>query len=192
MTRCGKCHQRLPESAYALDRRRASGRQHWCKECKRRESRAWRERNWDRAQAYDKARDPERYQATRRAWRALNAPRLSETAKAWREANPERQAYNVRLWREANPERTRQYARNRRARLAGAVMDGVAVDYFAKMCFWCQRAPAECIDHIYPLAVSRDDRAANKVPACSACNRAKHTSDPVEWMARQGRNGRLA
>ncbi len=62
---------------------------------------------------YNKTRhtdDPQKYDASKKAWRDANPEKARASVKACRDANPEKIKTSLRAWREANPEKIK-YAR---------------------------------------------------------------------------------
>lgn len=107
-------------------------------------------------------------------------------------ANPAKCIANVRASQErhkdAHLERKRAGDRIRhRRKSAGA---GVPVaEYraikalYGGLCAYCGVAPGETMDHVIPLSRGGLHEPGNIVPACKACNFAKHDKTPDEWRA---------
>src|SRR5580765_1516984 len=69
-----------------------------------------------RLQTYEwLARNPERWDESRRQWRDGNRSRISEQARAWKEAHPEQRRATLKLWRLKNKAKIAEKRKARRA-----------------------------------------------------------------------------
>ena len=123
--------------------------------------------------------------AARKAWNAAYYARNKEKAitqsREWRQANRERAREITNKCQRANPEIARRSVAKRRAIKHSALRDGIEVTYKGKACFYCGD-PAQAIDHFFPLSIYKDDRAHNKVPACTSCNSRKSNKHPFAFL----------
>ncbi|WP_395103878.1 hypothetical protein [Actinomadura sp. SCN-SB] len=93
-------------------------------------------------------------------------------------------------WARNNPEKARAYARRRRA--LKALVPHIPYDaepLYSAPCYLCG-APADAVEHFYPLARWWDPRTAdagfNVLPVCTSCNSSKRDRDPLEHWASRG------
>lgn len=96
-SRCSGCKQDLPKSKFGKDSKRRDGLRAYCFDCKRLESREYRERNPERAAESSRRwaiRNKDRVRAKGQRWRANNPGRANELAYRWRRNNPERNRDN--------------------------------------------------------------------------------------------------
>jgi hypothetical protein len=140
----------------------------------------------EKKRAADRARyqrNREKILARQRDYYQRNREAVIERATKWNTDNPARRRTIARDSAARNPERLRKHRQLRRARARNARTDDAQVPFEGEACAYCG-APAECVDHVYPLAHYLDDRACNKVPACRSCNSAKSDSHPLAWLLR--------
>lgn len=141
---CPKCGEAKALENFHRDKRRSDGRFPYCKACMSVHTRAWYEKNEDRAKAKAhtwRGANPERATENGRRWRNANASRIAtykdanrehraQINKSWKKAhpdyhrkrywaNPERARERSREWSKSHPEVGRAHQHRRRARKAG-------------------------------------------------------------------------
>jgi hypothetical protein len=82
----------------------------------------------------------------------------------------------------ANRCQSRHYLLKRSAKLA---THWLARGIDPTTCLYCQTAPTEDLEHVFPKALGGTDDLANLAPACATCNRGpggKHDRHPIEWL----------
>lgn len=102
--------------------------------------------------------------------------------------NPERCITNTRKWQGAHPAQYREIKaageRRRHGRMASGRLTVAELREIKRRhdgrCAYCG-APADTIDHVIPVSRGGRHEAGNVVPACPACNFAKHDKTPTEW-----------
>jgi 5-methylcytosine-specific restriction endonuclease McrA len=157
-----------------------------------------RSRRYRKEHASEIAERKRRYDAEHRAeiaerkrlHRLANPELYRERWRQWSSMNPDKRAASVSAWRAANSNAVAEFARRRRARKKGA--GEVALTrheweairaMFGNACAYCGAQPARLEqDHVIPLAHGGQHIADNVVPACTACNRRKHTR--LDWKIR--------
>lgn len=84
-------------------------------------------------------------------------------------------------------------SRKRRARLAGADLDGHTAEELVQS--WIERGHFSCVycgaewdhvDHLIPLALGGSHSIGNLVPSCASCNLEKGASDPWTFLEERG------
>lgn len=160
VSKCPKCDEIKPLTAFYKDKRRRKGVSVYCKECVLITQR-------DRREALG-----ESALATRRKWAAENRERL-------READ--------RIYRESNRDKMRTIEQRRRARKEG-LPDTLThtetesiLEYFGGKCALCDE-PSEALDHFIPLATGCGGTTKeNIVPLCQTMNASKNARNPFVW-----------
>lgn len=122
--------------------------------------------------------------------KAAKAIRRRPSAKQYYESHKAICAERGKRYRLANPARRTLYAHARRARELGN-RDSVgisqrdwqrALNRAAGKCFYCNTVTSNLhMDHVIPLVRGGRHAIGNVVPACSACNLAKHARYIAEW-----------
>lgn len=117
-------------------------------------------------------------------YRANNAEKVREQRARYRAANAEKEQERNARWCAENAEKLRERNARRRARVAGAV--SVPYDRAEAMpegaTCWCG-APADHLDHMFPIVDGGHDSAYNVVPMCARHNLEKGAKDPADWVA---------
>jgi 5-methylcytosine-specific restriction endonuclease McrA len=87
-----------------------------------------------------------------------------------------------------DPEGRLERTRRRRARIKGAITTLTIAEwkdilaYFGNACAYCLRDDVPMtMDHIVPISKGGAHSAENVVPACMACNQAKHVKSLLVW-----------
>lgn len=99
---CGGCRQELPKDMFGKNSQTRDGLRAYCFDCKRLESRSYRERNPDvstKASRRWALRNKDRVRAKGQRWRVNNPGRANELAYRWKRNNPERYRENERRHR---------------------------------------------------------------------------------------------
>ena len=115
-----------------------------------------------------------------RAYYEANADKLRERNRAWSEANADKERERKRAWREANPWCGKHQRQLREDRKAGVrIYDFTAEQLEARMlmfplCYICEAAPWEHIDHVKPKSRGGAHMLANLRGACGTCNTTKN------------------
>lgn len=149
------------------------GSRNCCKACRRARARKWSEEN------------PERRREQRRRYYERHKDRVNEQARQWVEANPKKRrevarrhnhkrfAENPQYW----ADRFYQYGQVRRARLMDAPGEGATlaelIAVHGELCYICQTAKANTVDHVFPLSKGGTNYFSNLMPACRPCNSRK-------------------
>lgn len=189
---CKPCHGAWAKANRERLNRQARERRAANPEKYRAAARKWREGNRAKVEAYNREwyrNNPDRVREYRERAAEGDPAASAERARAWRLANPERFAENVRRWREENPARykesRRERRRRRRARERAALGAEFTIEqieqrvaYYGGLCWICEEAPYEHLDHVKPLAAGGPHILANLRPACAACNGAKRQTWP--------------
>lgn len=162
--RCRKCGEWKAVHEFSRDPSKRDGLRLKCRDCARRDDARYYRENAEKKREY---------------W-----------ARYRRENAEKRREYAARYYRE-NPDVYRAARRRRRARKRNGYTEPydeaaiyAAYDY---ACVWCG-APAEALDHFYPLA-GRGlpvDAARNLVPTCKSCNSSKWNQNPLTFATRRG------
>lgn len=139
-----------------------------------------RSRDWN-------VRYAEKHRERARDWQQRNPERATERKRAWTEANRERLNEARRQNYADNPERRRAKAlkdrRERRERLAAALIEWEPIEPEASRCYVCGRAFSERrarhLDHVVPIALANWTAFETGLtlsglrPACHSCNTSK-------------------
>ncbi len=209
--RCCTCRLFKPLDAFGRYDSAPDGRDKRCKDC----CREARERRRDKKGAYNKAywkanpdkikakekrhyeRHKERLLAAKKVYRENNAERIAEIKRRYYEENREYYKARFREYREANPEVFRRLRAKRRL-LEGEPGGYTEADLEAMyrdqggVCAYCEEplSGAWEADHMVPLARGGADHWSNIAVVCPLCNRKKHATSLVTFMARlTSRNG---
>ena len=203
---CTKCTDKQPVENFGLRAAAKDGRNPWCRECSRRETRA----------SYNK--NKHKYREKQAEYSRKNSAKKTALAKAWCLANPGRskathrriylrtkakrlrkqkeryatdavfrETYLKRVadWRRRNPEKCKEYENKRRALLLHAFDEAVErkIVYVRddKACYICKRSlrlKEMELDHVVPLSRGGRHSYANVKACCSQCNRKKSNKMP--------------
>lgn len=178
---CTKCRLTVPAPRFGFrPDGRNSGFLSRCQDCRKLDSRAYRQRQL--------AKDPE-------SWRA----KVREDARRWRTKNPERKAEIDKQRKKRNPEKMRrQWNRvDNRRRAARANVEARDVlpndELLAKQggrCANCRvkgKSVEWNLDHVMPLALGGVHAPHNVQMLCAKCNRVKSAKHPLDFAREQGR-----
>ena len=130
--------------------------------------------------------------ASTAAWQDANRDKVRQAQRRWREHNKEKQQAATARWAYEHPDKVRQRTNRRRARKTGAIgfysVDQLRAraEVYGFMCAYCRSAPAQCMDHVIPLARGGTNWPSNHRPACNACNSSKGAKLPSEWLPTKG------
>ena len=140
------------------------------------------------ANAEWRAKNPEKKRQSDASWRARNTQRVVAKHAIWRDVNRSKVRISNEGWRRRNPEAAALRQHVRRARLASADVRTVTAKDWAALCGRFDNRCAYCADvgeltqdHIVPLSRGGRHAIGNLIPACMACNQAKHSKLLVEW-----------
>lgn len=133
------------------------------------------------ARETERCRTPE-FRARSVARYAANPQKFRAYATKYRETHREQIKASVR----ANPDKARAYCLRRRARKNGAAINDLTAEQWQEIkaaygyrCVYCGRKVQRLTqDHIIPLSKGGNHTVQNVVPACSSCNKRKHTGPP--------------
>lgn len=191
--------------------RRCGDERHWtgtrwrCSRCYNKWQKNRRETMPPEQREREHQKELENARARRAAWTPEQRAKANAIVERWRKENPEKYVAGHRGWYARNAEYARAaklaeyrrnpeafYARNlvRKARLADAlcehgpkcVTDEFIAEVYASQCLYCG-APAQHLDHFYPIARGGLHCVENIVPACQPCNNSKCSRDPYEFWA---------
>lgn len=191
---CCTCKTELCESNFHKNRTRKDGLSETCKECAKKRSRDWWQKNKERAhaRAHEYLAKSENAEANRRRsnnWYWANREHALESGRT-------RRASNIDAIHRYDAERTRtdwrrkqkaRYKENRRAKIAGVLStltqeQWIAIlDLFEHRCAYCGAGGVTLEkDHVVPVSRGGNHSEDNVVPACRHCNAVKHTKTPEE------------
>ncbi len=173
MKTCTKCKVEKPEAEFHSDKTRTDGLFPHCRECNAVACRAYRARNLERLQQYDRDRyhdDP-----------ARKADTIART-KRYREADPEKRKPSDRRYYEANKDRWLDYWHRRKARMANAeeiekIDRGYIISRDRGICHLCgKQVPPDLIelDHLVPISKGGNHTKDNLRVSCRHCNRVRN------------------
>ena len=171
-------------------------------EMKRACAQRYRERH--RAELAAKARDyyrrnSDKVKAYVARWCEANPEKVKATQARQRERNRDRIRERNRLWAKAHPESVCETQRRRRARLRTTKIEGFThtqlearLSMYGGRCWICGR-PADCVDHVKPIAKGGPHILANLRPICTTCNCRKRDLWPLgeadlRWIASGGQS----
>lgn len=120
-----------------------------------------------RQQRYNRARNPEKERASKRAW-------------YWR--NPERS----RLLVAVSGERRRALKRSAPGSGVTKAQWGQICELFAGQCAYCLLSRATSMDHVAPIVSGGAHDIENAVPACRSCNSSKGAKSLLKWVMSGG------
>jgi 5-methylcytosine-specific restriction endonuclease McrA len=181
---CTKCGQRKERHDFYACSKSKSGIRPRCKACMR----EYEVQNADRIAAY------------KAEYRLKNAAELARKTREWVRANPERvrlknknktelqraaDKERIRRWKMENPDRWRALRRKHKWLRSGA--DAESAEYAeivrADPCSYCGGVGGT-VDHIVPLDQGGRHHWSNFTGACAWCNKSKHTTSAILFMAR--------
>lgn len=176
--RCTKCGN---TGLFYTDKRRPDGLKCWCKKCFLESSQKYNHQHPEKL-----AESSRKYKATHpekiRKWQIDNPEKSRKADQKWRKNHPEQCLEKVRKWAKANPEKTREYNRNRRARIDGNGGKITAQEWvdlkekYNNTCLCCGRSDVEMtLDHVVPLILGGKNVIENAQPLCKSCNCKKHS-----------------
>lgn len=194
---CTKCGEDKLLSEYCKHKITRDGLKHWCKDCSRQHTDAWKAANPDRVRAYSRrhyvanrerlleyrhSRNAQYYRENRDA---VLAKRRSYCAQHIEEVATYNKQYLNTVAGKAAAARGSAKRRMRMLQTAAAVAL-TAEEWRARIaeydshCCWCGKELAEdeiVMDHIVALANGGAHIASNVAPSCWDCNASKHTRD---------------
>ena len=207
MKKCSKCKEVKVLTEFCKDKSRKDGLNIYCKPCKRKGQRVYRENNpekvRERQRVYrennlEKVRERkrtwkknnlEKVRERQRIYRENNREKVRERNRVYRENNPEKARESRRTWQKNNPEKAREYNRKRRAMKLEVNENYTPEDerytrlIFSEMCFKCKSKENLTIDHNYPLSEGNALERDNAVLLCQSCNSSKGTKRPEEFYS---------
>lgn len=178
MKTCKSCEAEKPlTEGFHRDRSKPDGRRNICKACGTLAAKQWNHENADRHRANADRWADENRERMRELWRAYYARNADSGARERRRA-----------YRQAHPEQYQEYARRRRARLAGATPGATDTAEFRSIllrdpCTYCG-GEANAVDHIVPLSSGGADDWTNLTAACGLCNSRKRTAPLLVFLER--------
>ena len=145
--------------------------------------------------ALHKAQNEEAIRERKAQSRARRKNKIRESSAAYYQKNKAIIDARNRAYFAAHPEAKRSYDQNRRSRLIDAE-GSISKDLLARLRVLqkgrCANCSSDCsvsgeLDHITPLALGGKNIDENIQLLCRSCNRKKHSKDPLEWAAQNGR-----
>ena len=125
-----------------------------------------------------------------------NRDKRIEQGRLWRAANRERMLELLRRYCKEHPEAYKTAHAKRRAQIANSVGNFTSEEFkllceaFENKCVYCMQRVPLGPDHVVPLSKGESNNISNIVPACTACNRRKHTMTYDEYLKRLEDEGR--
>lgn len=104
MKSCSKCGEEKSLEEFYRAKSASDGRQSWCKDCHRVQSREWKQDN------------PERYKKCEKLRREANPQRMAEIAKRSRTKRRDKAVAELKQWRQRNPVRKKELEKRARER----------------------------------------------------------------------------
>ena len=105
---CSKCGVWKPLEEYCKYKRNKDGRCSYCKECKNKYNKQWRENNPEYNKQWHE-NNKEHKKEYNKQWRRNNGWRYKEYEKQWKEANKERVKEQYAKWKENNKDKMKEY-----------------------------------------------------------------------------------
>lgn len=208
---CRRCNHTKARIEFASEPKHRDGLVSFCRECNRKISQEWKERNREHtreySRAYSKARPeqarardrlravryPGRTSAQSRQWRIANRIRYRELKAAWKKANPDKVNAGERRRYAADPQRFINKVHMRRMKLQegpGVTMQDIARIRLAQRdrCALCRkplRGKGQQ-DHIISLKCGGVHEPKNIQLTHAICNKQKSAKDPIAFMRQRG------
>ena len=158
---CSKCLSTLSENHFYRDRSKKDGLTCYCKECDRKRSKSWKEKNYSA------------YRESQRADRLLKIERELRRVSEWCKANPEARA----------AQRARRRSRNVGEGFTGEDVKALLVKQGSR-CAACERVLVKYhVDHVMPLVLGGKNEKENIQILCPSCNLSKGAKHPFSWRA---------
>lgn len=116
--RCSKCEQEFPATTdyFGVDNHRSDGLTNQCKECRRKNTKRWREENPEKVKTYNRQyyRDNRDVMTARnRQWHARNKEKRRQSHRRWYLKNAEHSKAKRKQWYRNNKNYVRNYDRQR-------------------------------------------------------------------------------
>lgn len=154
-----------------------------CVTCAIARGRDWGVKNRKKKQAYNAAwrqANREYVREKSRVWYQANKKSSRRRSSAWAKRNPDHVRRRVAAWRRANPNKVKQYAHNRRTRLAKNGGTFTSEEWIAlcskydNKCLCCGHDDVELtVDHVIPISKGGSNSIDNLQPLCGPCNSGK-------------------
>ena len=186
--KCSKCSKLLVANSINFNKQKGGkyGLMNRCKECRKIESKEWRENNKERKKEYNK----EYYEN--------NKERKKEYDKEYYENNKEHIKEYYKEYYENNPDKVFNYANKRRS-IEENQGRGISKDQWYEMmeffdwkCAYSgeyiggkENRCIRSIDHIIPLSKGGENEIWNCIPMHRSYNSSKFTNDMLEWYQQQ-------
>jgi hypothetical protein len=104
---CTGCEERLPVTAFGVDRAQKDGLATRCRTCKRAASEAYRRAHPEKVRDACRRSDAA-HREQRKEYRARTRNHRAEYNRAWTQANPDKSAAKSKRWRERHPDKVRE------------------------------------------------------------------------------------
>lgn len=174
---CYECKQTKPADQFNKRRNSKDGLDTYCRECGNRRKREYNARNKDKVSAMN-----------RRSYEK-NPQQYLDKARSWLDANRNKARLSAYKYRQRNKDLVALWAKVRRARLRQAQILLIQPNFFTRLyssaCVYCGSRDSIEADHVIPLSKGGRHSEGNLVPACKACNRAKHDEFVMEWRIKR-------
>lgn len=209
MKKCSKCGIEKSFNCFHRDKNSKDGYRLWCKECRKKETKGYREKH--REKVLDKKKDW--YESTKLNYEYRNKKAQEQGHKICSECNVDKTILDFRqranggyyskckscenkknkIYAQKNPETIRQLKviseHRRRGKISIAGKKTISrkdwaecKDYFDNKCAYCGREMQNLTqDHFIPVSRGGDYSKENIVPSCKSCNCKKHMKNFYEW-----------
>jgi len=189
---CRKCNKELPATKeyYSANCANKDGLRYECKTCMAEYQKAWRIKNKEHVEDYNRLYRKEHPEIILEA-RARNSEKESERKKKYRAENKETVSQKKKQWQLENPEKRRIARHNRRAKarqLPATLTEQqwqIVKEYFHNECAYCGKNGVLEQDHFIALSKGGEYTNNNIIPACPTCNRSKHDKNFHDWYPKQ-------
>jgi hypothetical protein len=170
-----------------------------CKDCRKIQSKRYRDRSKEKRYAYNKWYRENRTDKLRATQKRYRESHKEEMAKYWKEHvdnffiyrnnRKDKAKIETAKWHKDHPEKCRYYTKLHNARVKGAKITDFTMEQWDELiieynyrCTYCGKYYLHLEqDHIQPLTKGGDHTKSNIVPACKPCNSSKKDKSLTQW-----------